>query len=64
MQKHIYDRHGMTLLRVEEAEPVCGRDFCDECGACLVCHAEDECSFGGEHVWVEYKGEIEEYIDD
>ena len=63
MKKHIYDRHGMTMLRVEEADPVCGVNFCDECGDCLACHAE-RCWDGGKPWWVEYEGEIKEYVDD
>lgn len=33
-------------------EPVCGEDFCDRCGDCLVCDAEFECFDGGSHMWV------------
>ena len=58
MKKHIYDRWGMTELRIEERDPVCGVDFCDECGDCLVCYGSDPCWHGGEHFWVEYEGEL------
>ena len=46
------------LLRVEEAEPECGEDFCDRCGDCLHCYGGDPC-YGidaeGEHYWVVYE---------
>ena len=34
-----------------EREPVCGEDYCEQCGDCLVCHWEDPCygNDGGEH---------------
>lgn len=33
----------------------CGADFCEACGDCLACYAEDECleSPDGEHQWPE-----------
>jgi len=58
MLKHIYDKvFGRKLLRTEEAEPKCGKDFCDACGDCLHCYAEDACqsSETGLHHWVEYE---------
>lgn len=33
------DREHTTFM--EMGEPVCGEDFCDNCGDCLVCHRED-----------------------
>jgi hypothetical protein len=47
MRRHVYDPSG-TLLRVEEADPVCGEDFCDRCGDCLACY-QDGCFDDG--VW-------------
>jgi len=41
--------------RDEEATPVCGEDFCERCGDCLVCFGGDECCEGGEHEWVRYE---------
>lgn len=35
----------------EKGEPVCGEDFCDECGDCLKCYG-DVCSDGCR--WVIY----------
>jgi hypothetical protein len=29
---HIYGNKGEGLLRVENLKPVCGRDFCENCG--------------------------------
>ncbi len=63
MLKHIYNWVGDICLRTEEAQPKCGcvhpdqGDYCDACGDCLVCYAEDKChhSNTGEHVWIEYK---------
>ncbi|MBM3187671.1 MAG: hypothetical protein FJZ90_03005 [Chloroflexi bacterium] len=56
MRRLVYDRTGTRLIREEEAEPECGHDFCDRCGDCLACYAEDECWHsgepGGEHMWV------------
>lgn len=56
MKKHIFDSLGENLLRVEDAEPECGQDFCDSCGDCLACY-EGECldSEDGQHYWVEYE---------
>lgn len=54
MIKHIYDHTGTKLIRTEEATPKCGEDFCDACGDCLVCYAEDGCVGKLPHFWVEY----------
>jgi len=37
----------------ERGEPVCGEDFCDQCGDCLHCEADSECPHG-QHTWVIY----------
>ena len=37
----------------ERGEPVCGEDFCDQCGDCLHCDADSECPHG-QHTWVIY----------
>lgn len=42
-------------------EPVCGEDFCDQCGDCLDCYNGDGCMVGGEwdteaeHRWHVYE---------
>lgn len=56
MKKRVLERkpHGVKFLRWEEAEPVCGKDFCDTCGECLHCYVSDPCKEGREHSWVEY----------
>lgn len=47
---------GKTRLRTEDANPVCG-DYCDSCGDCLVCYAEDCCLNNNDerHRWIEYE---------
>lgn len=61
MKRHVYqdlsDPPYTKLIRVEEAEPECGEDFCDSCGDCLHCYSGDDC-YGnkyGEHLWVRYE---------
>jgi len=48
-------------LRVVDAEPDCGVDFCDACGDCLHCYGGDPCYKGGgeygEHLWIKYVDE-------
>lgn len=56
MIRYVYNMNDLdTLLRVEEATPECGEDFCDRCGDCLDCYGSDPCANGGEHFWVEYE---------
>jgi len=56
MIKHIYTHDGKTLIRTEEANPVCREDFCDRCGDCLYCDGDKPCyPSEGEHFWVEYE---------
>jgi len=54
MTKNVYDERGETLIRQEEAEPVCGVHFCDRCGDCLGCYGGDPCIDSGPHFWVKY----------
>ena len=65
MKRHVYSHDGLTLLRVEEANPVCG-DHCDACGDCLYCYGENPCldSKDGQHFWVVYEDEIVEASDE
>ena len=50
-----------TAERVDVA-PICGEDFCDRCGDCLHCYADDECGGdGGYHSWVVYADEVETF---
>lgn len=44
------------ILSSEEATPVCGHAFCDDCGDCLACCSTDACraSKSGQHRWVVY----------
>ena len=61
MKRYVYSRQDGRLLRVEEATPRCGEDFCDRCGDCLECCEDDPCIVGGpgdgEHYWVVYEDE-------
>lgn len=55
MIKNIYDESGKHFIREVDAEPVCGKDFCDACGDCLSCYDGDSCFEGkGDHFWVQY----------
>jgi hypothetical protein len=49
---------GETPVAVEDAEPECGEDFCDQCGDCLHCFGGDPCFDGNttspSHYWVVY----------
>lgn len=59
MKRHVYDERGTTLIRIEEAEPVCGEDFCERCGDCLSCYRDGcysngEWTAGVECFWVQY----------
>jgi len=57
MNRYVYDSRGIKLLRVEEADPVCGEDWCDACGECLHCYGSDWCNAREEegHLWVVYE---------
>jgi len=59
MKKYVYSDDTNELLRVEEAEPECGVDFCDRCGDCLHCYGWGPCYDGAnerdEHFWVVYE---------
>lgn len=57
MRKQVFDSTGRKFLRVVNAEPACGEDFCDNCGDCLACNKGDSCpgSRDGEHRWVSYE---------
>jgi hypothetical protein len=44
------------------AVAICGEDFCDRCGDCLACYDEPGyCYDGGDHVWVVYAEDAEEF---
>jgi len=59
MVRYIANAKGQ-IVGEEEAEPVCQEDYCDACGDCLVCYAEDPCYSEGDdasedgHMWVRY----------
>lgn len=57
MRKSIYDERGDVFIRAVEAEPECGKNFCDSCGDCLHCYPGeciDRSGETGEHRWVQY----------
>lgn len=47
-------------IRVEEAEPECGDDFCEDCGDCLACYGDEPCSFSdsGRHRWIVVENQL------
>jgi len=47
-----------------EAEPICGKDFCDRCGECLYCYGDDECGMCGDHAWCVYADERQQWLAD
>lgn len=54
MIRYVYDSVDNKFIRVEDATPVCGEDFCDNCGDCLACFGDDDkCICGCE--WVIYE---------
>jgi len=54
--KHIFSYEGDVLIRTEEAEPICGEDFCDSCGDCLACYGDEPCFYNAlGHYWVKYE---------
>lgn len=58
MQKEIWNETGDQFIRIEQAEAICGQDFCDHCGDCLHCYGDEPCIDGGKHRWVIYKENI------
>lgn len=58
MIAHLADKYG-HIYGVDEREPVCGEDACDDCGDCLVCYANGGCPHTdwGPHRWVVYDDE-------
>ena len=57
MKRHVYSRDTHMRIRIDDAEPECGKHFCDICGDCLACYWEDPCNgiAGEEHLWVVYE---------
>jgi len=58
MRCEIWDTVTDRMIRVDEdATPICGEDFCDDCGDCLGCaDPSDLCRYdkNGLHHWVRY----------
>ncbi len=59
MTYSVFDINTNEFLYNGKTEPICGEDFCDTCGDCLVCYWEDDCIDGNCHYWVKYIDEIE-----
>jgi len=58
MMRSVFNSLGTTFIRSEDAEPECGKDFCDTCGDCLHCYGGDNCylnRYGCGHYWVKYE---------
>ena len=64
MLRHHYakNEHGQDVcIKVEEAEPKCGEDFCDRCGECLACTEGWELKClpeYKEHLWIVYEEDL------
>lgn len=39
----LMDEQCLIVVGEVDAEPICGFDFCDECGCCLACYNECPC---------------------
>jgi hypothetical protein len=56
MLRHVADNEG-KIISTEEVEkgPICGEDFCDNCGKCLACEGNEPCRESPKgHRWVRY----------
>jgi hypothetical protein len=55
MKRHIANLAG-EIVETDEATPVCGESYCDDCGDCLACCSSEPCraSKNGRHRWVAY----------
>lgn len=54
MKRYVSDDAG-KIVSSDEATPICGHSFCDECGDCLACHGGETCQVRPEgHRWVWY----------
>lgn len=55
----VYDTNGREIIgHIERDGPVCGKDFCDECGDCLHCYGDNDCPGGIIHRWLYYFGDL------
>ena len=57
MKRYIYSLRDDSLLRIEEADPECGIDYCEDCVCCMHCFGGVPCPDNreGEHRWVVYE---------
>ena len=44
-------------FKEEDRDPICGEDFCDQCGDCLHCYGSDWCpdTEDHKHSWIIYE---------
>ena len=61
MRCYLYDRDGVKRLLSFDATPICGVDFCDNCGDCLDCEAEG-CPDDVACSWVVYLENAEDFL--
>jgi hypothetical protein len=59
MLANVYDSVGRRMLGTVEAEAECGEAFCDQCGDCLECYADQSCT---RCVWVVYAGDDVDWL--
>jgi hypothetical protein len=43
MRCYITDPKTGKVIREEDREPICGEDFCEDCGDCLACGGSEPC---------------------
>ncbi|MFA5152842.1 MAG: hypothetical protein WC554_09805 [Clostridia bacterium] len=61
MKRYHVSPNNWATVWIDEAEPECGKDFCDTCGDCLHCYGGDPCLHWKEgdedwgHQWVVYE---------
>lgn len=58
----VEDKNG-NFHRMEVGKPVCGEDFCDECGDCLHCYGIDE-GYCNPCKWIIYQDDDNNPIKD
>lgn len=55
MKREVCDEKTDKLLDIDDAEPECGKDFCDRCGDCLHCYDGNPCvNDHAKHRWIYY----------
>lgn len=58
LKRHLADKAG-KIVASDAANPVCGEDYCDDCGDCLACSNEPcRASKSGQHRWIVYSDDL------